>query len=499
MRWARGLAAVEGELVLVLGAGQVLYPDAVEKASSRFWDAAVACVQLRNDYANADALTTVFQGRNEQDILNEVIGPSLGARGQALWLGAGSLVRREAFEQVAGADRPGAASRAYRTTARLLAAGWRVEFERTPMVESMGPDTLEEYLEGSRRRAYWTLRLLATRDNPLLQRGVPWRARLTLFAGASRYLSGLQRALAIAVLLATLVTGRAPVGGSLGLVLGAWVAVYAAHAAAVVALGRGTLAFGDRSRQALRTLGPYLDAALRAFVLHRWVGRSRSGATGRVRDIARMRVLTALVLALDGLLALRAVGDRYDVLPAASETVRAASFVLGVLLLLQVLDVMQLLVRRRQQRRFYRCAVALPAWIGVEPAKARDLTPAGIRLELGGIQFELPGNQGARSRQVGDRLDLELELPTPGGPPQHVPLRAIVRNRADAGERIVLGVELDDGDVASLDEVKTYYWAVRPWRVARGDVADEAEWIEVDAPAARVATAPARLVLRTGS
>ncbi|MEZ5098902.1 MAG: glycosyltransferase family 2 protein [Thermoleophilia bacterium] len=393
------IESVEGELVLVLGAGQVPYPDLVARTSGRFADDRVACVQFRNDFANADALTTVFHGRNEQDLLNEVIGPSLGARGHALWLGAGSLVRRRAFLDAAAHDRGGAASRAFRMTARLLAAGWRVEFERAPMVESMGPDSLDAYLEGSRRRAYWTLKLLASRDNPLLARGVPWRARLTLFAAASRYLVGVQRLTLLLVLLATLASGRSPIDASLGQLAAVWLPAFALQAAAGVALARGTLAFGDRSRHALRTMGAYLEGTVRAFVLRAWRPRSVSGRGGGLRDISHLGLLAGLTLVLDGLLLVRAVGDRIGAgLPPLEGHLRVAALVAGVVVLVQMLDVLQLLLGRRQERRFYRC-VDLAAWVGVGTARARDLTPRGSGWSWAIEVERLPLAQ-ARARQA---------------------------------------------------------------------------------------------------
>ena len=80
-----GLAAMEAALVLVLQGGQVPLADIFEATLGHFDAEDVAVVQCRTGLANRNALTYVVNGRSEEDLFNEVIGPALGATGDAPW------------------------------------------------------------------------------------------------------------------------------------------------------------------------------------------------------------------------------------------------------------------------------------------------------------------------------------------------------------------------------------------------------------------------------
>ncbi|MGI9539129.1 MAG: hypothetical protein ACR2N6_03160, partial [Miltoncostaeaceae bacterium] len=282
------LRAAPGEIVFLLRAGEVPAPDALESAAGRMRDLKVAAVQCAVEYANPDALTHVLAGRSEQALLTEVLGPGLGAKGLGQSSASAVVIRRSTFASAVPSRFRTPNEEALRTEANVLSDGRRIEFQRTPAVRTLGPDSVRDYVAAARSRASGGLRFLFSRRGPLFGRGMSMRVRLALAARASRYLAGIHRAALFGVAIAMVLSGRLPFGSSLGEFAAIAAPAYLLIGAAWLALGRGAIEPGDRTRQALRTSGAYLRCTLAALMPRRLAGaliRPRGSASGTLRQL----------------------------------------------------------------------------------------------------------------------------------------------------------------------------------------------------------------------
>ena len=458
-----GLRAAGGDLVLVLQGGQVPLADVFDATRGYFAEPDVAVVQCRTGLANQEALTYVVNGRSEEDLFGEVLGPALSASGNTPWGGSASVVRRAALESIDLAAPLGGASQAVRTTIRLRAAGHKVRFHPEPLVQAVRPDTLDGYLQRGHRRAFANLRVLASPENPLIAGGLPIGSRLLYFGAISRYFSGLHRLVLLAVLMGVLASGQLPLSASLAELAIIWLPAHVLGGLAGLALGRGTLALGDRTRHSLRSMEAYCGALLRAFVplLPTKPRRGHRGEGRGMRALGRLALLTAVTLALDVLLIMRGVGEWVGgVLPAFEGRAVYVAMVMTVLVLAPMMDVLQLFVGRRHATHRFRHATNLRARVGAAAARVVDLTPRGLGLELDAqLAAQLPR---------GNALAVELDIPQLDSSTVATRVQGLVRH-VSANERTAeLGVEVTEVDPEQPDALSIYYWVTRPTRIARG-------------------------------
>lgn len=420
-----GLDVASGELVLVLQGGQVPLADVFEATVGHFSVFDVAAVQCRTGLANPSAFTYMVNGRSEEDFFNEVIGPSLGAHGHAPWGGSASIVRKSALASVDIDDPLSGASQAVRTTIRLRAAGYKVRFHAEPLVQAVRPDTLDTYLNRGHRRAFANLRVFATSDNPLVARGLPLVSRFLYLGALTRYFSGLHRLVLLTVLAGTLASGQLPICASFAEMAAIWLPAHVLAVLAGLALGRGTLALGDRTRHSIRSMESYCSAAIRAITpLLPTKPRRRPDLDERgLRALGRLALLTGFTLLLDGLLIVRGVGEwTGDILPAFEGREVYVVLLLGLFVLAPMMDVLQLIATRRGLTRDHRHGVSLDAQIGTTTIRVVDLTPRGLGLEA---SLEL-----ADTLERGSTLAVKVELPRLDGTLETATVCGILRHVA---------------------------------------------------------------------
>ncbi|MGI9539853.1 MAG: glycosyltransferase, partial [Miltoncostaeaceae bacterium] len=282
------LRAASGELVLLLAAGEVPEPTILREASGRMLDPQVAAVQCAVEYANPHALTHVLAGRSEQEFVTNVLGPGLGARGMAPSSPSAVVVRRSVYAAAAPKASRSLHEEALVTEAAVLAQGRSIVFQRSPVVRTLGPESVRDYVAAARARAAAALRFLVSRRGPLLSRSMPTRVGLALAARASRYLSGVHRLALVGIVLATILGGRLPFGTGVWEFAAVVGPVYFMLTVAWLALGRGDLDPGDRTRHALRTMGAHCRGALAALAPARLADallRPRGSASGSLRQL----------------------------------------------------------------------------------------------------------------------------------------------------------------------------------------------------------------------
>ncbi len=369
-------------LVLWLEAGQVPMPD-VDDATIWFDDPRVAVVQIGVGLLNTDSLAHIDRGRDEHALDRTVLGPALAARGRAPWFGAAAILRPEPVRAVARAEGAGSARSVERALIRLHADGRRTAFDARPLVRDAAPDSLAEYLDDRRTRVRRTLGVLRTADSPLTGSAIPLAVRWTHLAMWSRFADGLRLATLVAITAVVLLTGVMPTTAPLLLLVPCWIVTMLGAARARHRMAAGTMAYGDWLRNGWRTLG--VDLAAIGDVL---TGRRRRQALDDDRaqgwaSLGRLRLLTLAVVGLE--LAVVARGATLvwgDALPAFPAGARMVVLVFALGALIPMIDVLQLMVTRRQRRKTTRIRTVVPATVDGVATSTLDLAANGIGFTL---------------------------------------------------------------------------------------------------------------------
>lgn len=419
----------ECDVWLWLAAGQVPLPDVIHSVAPRFREPEVAVCQVAVDLLNADSLVHLRGGRDDDAITRTVVGPATSRIGLAPWIGPGSFVRRSALDDVGGfigesKDAP------LRTAVRLHAAGWTTKWEQRPLVRENAPETLQDYLARRHDQAAATLRLLRSPENPLWVTGLAPRARWVHLSAGMSYGRGLRLATAAMILIAVLLSGTMPFDSTTAEMLLRGGGFAAVAVLARRSLARGTMVLGDGVRNAWRTL----EADAQAFEVEEYQPRHEYRAVDRragLRLLGRLRVVTAITIALQiAVIAQGASALTTDVLPALSFTDQLVAIALVVGLTVPLIDVLQVVVRRQQRRRYSRLPAALDIDLDGSGARTVDLSPKGV----GVIMDHAPA--------TGSNLPFRLALPRSDGSTDWVEGIAAVRAASsDPSGRVRVGLE----------------------------------------------------------
>lgn len=441
-----GLAAHRGtgtDRYLWLEAGQLPLPDLIEVTAPRFERDDMAVCQLAVGLLNADDLAHLGRDRDDDALLNRVVGPALSRFDAGPWTGPASMVCRRAVDEIGGFD----GSTIERLAARLHSRGWATSFEARRLVASIAPEVLEDYLARRRRRAAAALRLLASTDGPLVPSAMGTGQRFAHLGAAVRYGTGVRLLLVAVAVVAVVLTGVFPIDAAPWSLAAFWSATSLAGALARRELARGHMRFGDWVRLGWRVLGAEVGAVYDVITRR---GRETSGvaagpsdagdgvgdrpslaATG-FRALAALPLLDALVVAVDVSLLARAatVFDR-DLLPPFRTGHRVMALGFAVTILIPIVDVLQVVVRRQQRRSTYRITTALAATVDGTPAVTLDITSTGVGILLPYIA------------RVGDYSSVEITLPGADGVTRRIVAGAVVRSVRPEGEgRWRVGFEL---------------------------------------------------------
>jgi hypothetical protein len=365
----------DADAVLWLDAGQTPMPD-VADLTRLLDDPRVAVVQGGIGLLNSDSMAHVDRGRDETALLRTVLAPALSTRGLAPWFGPGSLVRRAAIQST-----PGPAT-VEQTWVRLQRAGWRSAYEERPLIRATAPDTLADYLAERRAQAAREFSILRSADSPLTGRHIPARARLAHLALLMRFVASVRVLLLVAVLASVLVSGVVPFTAPLGAVAAGWVVASAATMLAHRSIAGSAMATGDWVRGAWRTIGA--DVAAMGDVFRGSPTASGAAVSTRGwRSLGHLRLLTVLVVVLEAAIVARGATIVWpDLLPAFTATERILVLLFAIGCLVPMLDVIQLVVSRRQRRGEFRTDAHVSVVVGGVRTTTIDLSAKGLAVFL---------------------------------------------------------------------------------------------------------------------
>lgn len=469
-----------------LVAGQVPMPDFVEEGSRRLADPKVGVWQSAFGLFNSDSFAHVQRGRDEEAVVRSIIAPGLDLFGAAPWSGPGSVLRRTTFETLRSAsdEEPVTSQRLI----MLHRAGWTSATSRTACVRTTAPDDLDGYLTARRTRARAAFAVLFSRANPVFTPGLSMLQRIAHLTMVSLFVSGIRQAVVVAILITTLVTGLIPLDGSLGAILSLWLVASSTGTLARRVLAGDSMRVGDWTKHGWRTMGADFTALMSVPGTSRKRTTESREATG-IRSLGRLRLLTVTVVALDVALLARGATIVFEsALPAFTISERLLVISFGLALLVPMIDVLHLVVARRQRRKSVRLDADLDVTIGDTAARTIDLSTSGVGLLL------------PFSPVIDSTVDLRLDLPTETGALEAVDVRGVVRAASRDNSGLVrVGVEFLDPPPRARHALIRFCTA-DPSRAEHGREVAEPHNLSIDRPEAhrvhtiRVLTAMASAV-----
>jgi hypothetical protein len=176
------LARTAGSLVLVLNAGETPTPDLFRRIAAGFEnDPRLAFVDVPSFAIDGDPVLTDIDVTqrlpNDPGHFFKSCLKTIGAASGGLGLGQRTVWRRAALTASGGCSRwnmrPDAPARL-----RAAESGWRRGIVSRPMIATIAPDTVKEYLRQRLAQRIGTIDAALTRD-PLLARGLTLRERLS--------------------------------------------------------------------------------------------------------------------------------------------------------------------------------------------------------------------------------------------------------------------------------------------------------------------------------
>ncbi|HEY0521234.1 MAG TPA: glycosyltransferase family 2 protein [Ilumatobacteraceae bacterium] len=440
-------AASTTAIFLLLDAGDIPSPTAIRTLLPLMNDDRVAVVIGRSVMADDDSAEHGPNRLHELTFERDTLNPALGARGSALLVESGALVRRAAVESVEVGDDDPIEAQAYWSLA-LMAEGWRV-------VASTAPPVLVRQVIHSQDIVY-DRRVLQARaartmvfgyDGILRVNSLRLGQRLAVVASAVRPLSGLRRACFVAVVVASLLTGALPIQPNITFIAALWAPGWALTALGLGLMSGWTLRPGDRTRSSLRNLGASWQG-----LRHPLGFDQRRAPIMTPHALQHGGALVASVVVLSSVMMLRGLSEQWThALGAMPNTSLVGLVVVSLWSLTMALDVLRMFAKRNQLRRATRVVASIPAEVDDNPVAVFDVTALGAGFET---------NHELASRQ---QLFLDATITTSRGC-ENVKVPIVVRNirlvspasDVEGEHRWRVGVEFADPPAQAINALVEY-------------------------------------------
>lgn len=446
------LAGGSAPWMMVLDAGDVPRPDVLSALAPRVDDPYVAAVVGRVGHRSVESVEHDQRGRHERRFERELLGPATSPA--ALIGGSGTVMRRWAVARV-GIPTGSRRGVEMRLSARLRAAGLAVIAPPDHVVvRERGAASAVEVRATRRRETAGALELLRSTDGPLLSMRMRLADRLALAAGLVRPLSGLRRAVFLAVLMLSMVSGRLPLSTRWWELAVVWLPAAASAQLALRQLVGGRLAFGEQARWSFATVGAALAAL--GGPGRQPIGAELSMVTGWRARMTADRTMTATMVGLAVTMAAVMASDRRGgPLPTMEPVDRALQIGVALWSIVLVLAVLRCLPGSQTARRSARVRIAEPGRVGDYQATICDLTPFGAGAVIEGTDLSEP-------IMAGEHVRVSFAVPTRRGRRTLVTASAVVRTARRTPLGYVCGLEFADLDFASSDALYEYCEVVSP-------------------------------------
>jgi Glycosyl transferase family 2 len=440
-------AASTSPVFLLLDAGDIPSANAIEKLLPLMDDDRVAVAIGQSVMADDDSAEHGPNGLHELIFERETLNPALGARGAATFSESGALIRRAAVDSVEVGDEEPIEAQAY-WSLDLMSEGWRV-------VAASGDPVLVRQVIQSQDTVY-ERRVLHARacremmfgaDGILRLNSLRLGQRLAVVASAVRPLSGLRRVGFIAVVVASLLTGKLPLNPNLTILAAVWAPGWVLTSIGLGLMSGWTLRPGDRTRWSLRNLGASWQG-----LRHPLAFDQRRAPIMTPHVLQHGGALVASVVVLSSVMMMRGLSEQWTHALGAMPSAWLVGLVAVALWTLTMsLDVLRMFGKRNQLRRAARVVAAIPAEVDGFPVAVFDLTALGAGFET---NHEMSPKQ---------QLQLDATITTSRGC-ENVTLPIVVRNVRSVSpainpgdvERWRVGVEFGDAAALAVNPLVVY-------------------------------------------
>ncbi|MDQ2087049.1 glycosyltransferase [Herbivorax sp. ANBcel31] len=205
------LKKTSGEFIVILDADMVPQPDFIEKTLGYFKDSKTAIVQMPQEFYNLDSVQHPKNNSNwhEQQLFYHVIQPGRNSINAAFWCGSPSIVRREALENVGGVATE-SITEDFLTSIKLNSKGWKIQYHNEVLAFGIAPQSIHAFNLQRLRWAQGAMKILKSKNNPLIVPGLTIKQRLAHFSAIFTYFESYQKLIYIMVPVIVLFTGILP-------------------------------------------------------------------------------------------------------------------------------------------------------------------------------------------------------------------------------------------------------------------------------------------------
>src|SRR3954471_4266070 len=433
-------AACETPLFLLLDAGDIPSPTAIDRLAPLMDDDRVAVVMGQSLMSDDDSAEHGPNGLHELAFERETLNPALGARGAAILIESGALIRRAAIDSVEAGDEEPIEAQAHWSLA-LMTQGWRVVADGgEPVLVRPVLQSQDEVYERRVQHARACRTMIVGPDGVLRLNSLRLGQRLAVIASAVRPLSGIRRVAFIAVVVASLLTGWLPFEPNLVVFAALWAPGLVLTSIGLSLMSGWSLRPGDRTRVSLRNLGASWQG-----LRHPVAFDQRRAPIMTPHALQHGGALVASVVVLATVMMLRGLSEQWThTLGTMPHAWLIGLIAVALWALAMSLAVLRMFARRNQLRRAARVVASIPAEVNANPVAVFDVTALGAGFET---------NQELSAK---DRLTIDATITTSGGC-DDVTLPIVVRNvRQVSEERWRVGVEFVDPAPASINPLVAY-------------------------------------------
>jgi len=356
-----------GEYIAVLDGDMVPQPDMLEKTLGFFIDEKTAAVQLPQEFYNLDSMQHGAGRENsywhEQQLFQHVLQPGRDGLGSAIWCGSPSVIRRSALESIGGVATD-SVTEDFLTSLRLNSKGWKIRFLDEALAFGTAPQSYRAFSAQRLRWARGAMKILKSRDNPLIVRGLTLRQRLSYFAAAVSYFGAFRRLIYYLTPAAAIFTGIPPVDTAAGADLLSRLLLYLLlMTLSFTASGRGRFQLFSAEKYGALKMTPFIKAVLSPFSAENGAG-SETAANPEETKKKDLRGLMPLIAVLAAVTASFVYGlIDLIIAPAAGSFAFFAALVWSAFNFTVIVFALREVQKRRYSRKDFRFPVEVYAHI----------------------------------------------------------------------------------------------------------------------------------------
>ena len=397
------LPRTNGEFIVVLDADMVPQPDFLEKTLGYFRDEKTAIVQMPQEFYNLDSMQHNKHGSywHEQQLFYHVIQPGKNNINAAFWCGSPSIVRRAALESIGGVATD-SITEDFLTSIRLNAAGWRIRYHHETLAFGIAPQSFHAFSVQRLRWAQGSMKIMRSKDNPLIKRGLTMRQRLSHFAAIFTYFDAYQKLIYLLTPAILLVTGLMPLKTDMGMeFVWHWIPYFLLTMLTNSALGREYFNFIAVEKFNTLKMVTFIKASLSLL----WsknifrVTPKSANASVKKKDRKELRIQFIILIIIAGAMVFAIINTLYGafVIYPSTATMAVAmfwSFVNGAIIAMALHEVL----KRMYARQDYRFVVSLQGSIAGKNGRAYNAEISNI--SRGGVSLRYQGEEVEKHTDV---------------------------------------------------------------------------------------------------